>query len=433
MTNQQLARLAALSTLAIGLVALMFVLLTGGGSYTVHARFVNAGQLVTGDLVEVGGRSVGKITGLELTDDGQADVEMSISDGEFTPLHHGTVATIRAVGLVAVANRFVELAPGPARASEIPDGGVIDMSRTHPIVDLDAVLDGLDPPTRKRLQLILRSSSHVLEGESGQANEAFGYLNPALSQTAALTDELARDQPALERLVTASGSVASALASRRVDLEQGVTNSAIVLRALAGQRNAIADIFARSPNVLRRSRRTLRGARRTLDTVPATAPLTRVLAALGPTSRHTRPIVADLNAILPSLRRSLASLPALERETLPVVRDSTKSVRGALPLFAAFRPYSEDFISGFVNGLSGSIGGSYDANGEYARIAPLQGEAGTSGIASLLINPPGIPNLVDFRKGLTARCPGGAVEPAADRSNPWTDDASLCDPSQDKR
>jgi hypothetical protein len=36
---------------------------------------------------------------------------------------------------------------------------------------------------------------------------------------------------------------------------------------------------------------------------------------------------------------------------------------------------------------------------------------------------------------MSARCPGGAVEPAADGSNPWNPGPGkfLCDPAQDKR
>jgi hypothetical protein len=39
-----------------------------------------------------------------------------------------------------------------------------------------------------------------------------------------------------------------------------------------------------------------------------------------------------------------------------------------------------------------------------------------------------VPNLVGYRTGVDARCPGAAVEPAPDGSNPWIPDPSLCDP-----
>src|SRR5881392_3867282 len=50
----------------------------GGGGYTVKAHFLNAGQLVKGNQVEIGGTSVGTVDDIALTADGQAVVTMSI-------------------------------------------------------------------------------------------------------------------------------------------------------------------------------------------------------------------------------------------------------------------------------------------------------------------------------------------------------------------
>ena len=60
---------------AVVLIALV-VALSGGSGYTVHARFVSASQLVKGGEVKVAGESVGKVTDVALTDDGQADVTL---------------------------------------------------------------------------------------------------------------------------------------------------------------------------------------------------------------------------------------------------------------------------------------------------------------------------------------------------------------------
>ena len=57
------ARVAGIAAI-VGAVALVSVLLffNGGGGYTVHARFSNAGQLVKGNLVEIGGVKAGTVT-----------------------------------------------------------------------------------------------------------------------------------------------------------------------------------------------------------------------------------------------------------------------------------------------------------------------------------------------------------------------------------
>jgi phospholipid/cholesterol/gamma-HCH transport system substrate-binding protein len=410
---------------------LIVVIFGGGPGYTVHARFIDAGQLVNGDLVEIGGISVGKVSDIELTSDAQADVSLKIDDDRFDPLPGGTTASIRAVGASGVANRYVALTPGPQSAPNIPNGGVIDMAHTEPIVDLDTVLDSLDPATRTRLQRILANGSASLEGVTGDANRTIHDLNPALSETTDLTSELARDQLSFERLIHDAGSVADTLASRRPDLQGAVANTSAALQEVADQRSALDDALARAPSVLRRSGHTLLASRRTLQVVPATIPLIRVLRGFGPGLRRSGPLIADLRSTMPSLRRAFASFRGIARRTVPLTRKTTRSVRGALPIFRATRPYAPDFINGFFNGLAGGVGGAYDANGDYARITPLQGSGGVFGTS--LIAPPSLPGLAQYRTGLLARCPGAAVEPAADRSNPWVPKGSVCDPEQDHR
>ncbi len=68
-----------------------FVLFGTDGSYQVKARFLNAGQLVKGNPVQVGGVPVGSVEGIRITDDGQAEIELSI-DEQHTPLRRGTRA-----------------------------------------------------------------------------------------------------------------------------------------------------------------------------------------------------------------------------------------------------------------------------------------------------------------------------------------------------
>src|SRR3954470_12552380 len=193
-TSRALARGIAVAAIAVAAVVLAVVVLGSGSSYTIHARFVDAGQLVKGNLVEVGGRPIGKVKDIRLTDDNQADVVLRIDDDEFRPLHEGTTATIRQVGLSGVANRFVELTPGHPAARSLHDGDVLSTQSTRPIVDLDQVLDALDPKARRNLQTMVRESAASLEGRSRDANAALRYLNPALSQTAGLLEELDSDE-----------------------------------------------------------------------------------------------------------------------------------------------------------------------------------------------------------------------------------------------
>ncbi|HVS29070.1 MAG TPA: MlaD family protein [Solirubrobacteraceae bacterium] len=437
MTPRQRARAVGIVVAAIAaVVTVAYLLLSGSSDYKIHARFVNAGQLVKGNFVEVGGRPIGKVSDLRLTNDNQADVVLTISDAKFKPLRKGTIATIRQVGLAGIANRFVELTPGPPRAPAIPGGGVLPAAQTRPIVDLDAFLDAIDPQTRAHLQGILRNGSQAFAGTSRRANQAFGYLNPAAAQSAGLLQQLLRDRASLRRLVATSATVAAALASRQVDLEQGVSNTARALRAVAGERSALVDALGQAPAVLVQATGTLHRLRGALSVVnpalreaqPTARPLVRVLRGLGPVSRRLTPVVADVRTLLPSLKQGLEGLPPLADVALPALRSTTRTVGDALPVFTGLRPYAPDLIAGFINGFNGTQAGYYDANGHYARILAMGG----GGTAAGAVSPPlslNVPGLANFRTGITARCPGGAVEPGPDGSNPWIPDPTLCDPA----
>jgi phospholipid/cholesterol/gamma-HCH transport system substrate-binding protein len=418
-----------------------FMLLRGGSSYQVHARFQDAGQLVKGGLVEIGGRTVGTVKEISLSDNNQADVVLSITEERFKPLHRGTTALIRSVGLSGVANRFVEIHPGPEQRAEIPDDGILTTTETKPIVDLDQLLTDFDPKTRKNLQSLIHDGAKIYGGDTGArtANRALQYINPGIAQFRAFTSELARDEAAFERLITTSSTVVTALASRRTDVEQGVANTAATLQEIAGERAAFEDLLGRAAPVLTRSRSTLRALRGTLASVnpalreaqPVAKPLAGVLRDLVPAARNATPALAQVRTLLGPLRESLRLLPSLTRVGVPALNSSKAAIAAVSPLIRGLEPYTPDIVAGFLNGFGGTTGGYYDANGHYIRIAPVASQSSANGLLSLL---PGVQaGPLANRTGLYARCPGGASEPAPDKSNPFIPIEDLCIPEHNHR
>ena len=154
-------RLLALAGLA-AVVVLVIVVVTGGSSGTTYKlTFETAGQLVNDNSVQVGGRRVGKVTDIRLTDNNQAVVTVEINE-PYAPLHEGSSATIRATSLSGVANRYIALNPGPKSAPEIPVGSTLPVENTTTIVDLDQLFNTLDPKTSKGLQQVILSGGEPL-------------------------------------------------------------------------------------------------------------------------------------------------------------------------------------------------------------------------------------------------------------------------------
>src|SRR3954454_575189 len=184
-----LARIVAVVLIVAAIVVVAVLLFRGAGSgYSVSATFQNAGQLVTGNQVMVGGRAIGTIDDIALTNDGRARVKMTLD--EFSPLHSGTKATIRSNSLSGIANRYVSLELGPQNAPEIDDGGEIAADDTTAPVDLDQLFNTLDKDTRKGLQQFVQGSAAQIDGKSKQGDESLHYLNPALSTTSQLVNEI---------------------------------------------------------------------------------------------------------------------------------------------------------------------------------------------------------------------------------------------------
>ncbi|WP_249011213.1 MlaD family protein [Conexibacter sp. DBS9H8] len=417
------------------------ILLAGGESYTINARFYNAGQLVTGGLVEVAGRPVGTVAGLTVTKDGLANVRLSITDSQIVPLHVGTRAQIRAVGQAGVANQFIDLTPGPPAAPALRDGAVLPTSQTTGMVDLDAILDTLNRPTRQDLQSLIARSDQVFAGSgSSYFNGVLAKLDPALRAVDGVAGELSYDHYALRRLIDESAVAASAISSRSGALSAAVANTARVMEALASERAVLADALTRAPGVLVQARGTLArlsatvvALRPTLRAVPSAAgPLATLVRRLGPTLQASEPVVSRLRALLPGVRRSLAGLASLAGPAVDALGSLTPALKGLMPILTGIRIYGVDFTLGLTNGLAGILASNYNADGHYGRLTFVQNlQTLLAGLpAAVLSKFPLVPGVLSTRKS-SAACPGGAEPPAPDGSNPWIPDRSLCDPSND--
>ena len=365
------------------------------GDYTVKARFENAGQVVRGGLVEVGGQKVGTVTKLRLTDDGYAELELAIDD-EFAPLPKGTHAQIRQFGLSGPASRYIDLRyPRDGdRGRTIDDGGVIEMTDTTSNVDLDAVFSIFDRRTRDSLRKVFRGSNRQYAGEADNASQGFLYLDPALVSASRLFRELNRDTDELERFVTETSGLVGDIADRRDDLASLISNLADTTGALSRPRGingdgALADAIEQLPDFMRQTNTTYVNLRATLDDLdPLVTEFKPVARKLQPYTREVRGLVQDLDPAVRDLSRittrrganndlidlSLATLPLRDIAVGPVRRNgaeregtlpaSARALASATPRMAFARPYSNDF-TGWLDDFSHT--GNVDALGGFSR------------------------------------------------------------------
>jgi phospholipid/cholesterol/gamma-HCH transport system substrate-binding protein len=439
-----IARGIALAALVGAIAVVAVLLLRGSGTHTYEARFQNAGQLVKGDDVQVGGRRIGTIDDISLTSDNQAAVTFSV-DNAFAPLRRGTTALIRQTSLSGVANRYLTLTMAPNNAKALADGATIGSEKTTTPVDLDQLFNSLDPKTLKALQEVIQGSAAQYDGKGQQANAAAEYLNPALSTTRRVVNELTRDQQSLSDFLASGADVTSALSERSDDITNLVTNANATASAIGDEREALSSSLQALPVTLRRANTTFVNLRSTLDDLdtlvdaskPATKDLAPLFRALRPLVRDARPTIADLRTLISrsgsdnDLIDLLHKTPALEQAAKPAFASSTEALRKSIPVLSFIRPYTPELV-GFLRDF-GQGAANYDANGHYARIQPMftpfsfvDNPAG-----GLLLPQSPASRITGVSTGNVARCPGAASQPAADGSAPWRDtNGDLdCDPN----
>ena len=435
-----IARGAVLGALLAVVAVLAIVLLSNGGGAQYKLIFQNAGQLVKGDDVQIGGRRVGGVQDILLTDDNQAEVVVSV-DEPYAPLHEGTQATIRLTSLSGVANRYIALAPGPNNAPEIPDGGRLGVEKTTSVVDLDQLFNTLDPATRRGLQQYIQGSAAQYEGQGRNVNESAKWFNPFLSTTDQLVKELARDQQSLERAIVAGASVTGAIAQKAPQLTSLVTNLNGMMGAIANENASLSQALGVLPETLRNGNSTFVDLRSTLDDLDplldassvAARDLPRFFSQLRPLLNEATPTFENLSAIVSQpgafndATDAVQNLPRLQRIGSPAFRSSIEAMRKGQPVIDFLRPYSPDLVGWFRD--FGQSAANYDANGHYARVMPIFGafqyQPNATGGSLQPVSP--AQRLSSLRGGFTRRCPGAASQPRPDGSNPFAPDGLDCD------
>src|SRR3989440_3397725 len=240
------ARIAAVAALALAVVIVAVVVLGGNGGKTYYIDFQNAGQLVKGDDVQVGGRRIGSVKAITLTNRNLARIKVAIND-PYAPLHEGTTALVRATSLSGIANRYIALTPGPNSNHSLPDGAKIGSDSTTSIVDLDQLFNTLNAPTRKALQDFIQGSATQYQGKGVQANQSAKYFAPALSSTDQVIQQVLRDQGAFTTFLANSSKLVTDVAARRNDLSSLVANANATAGAIAQENTAFNTDLALPP------------------------------------------------------------------------------------------------------------------------------------------------------------------------------------------
>ncbi|HWG07417.1 MAG TPA: MlaD family protein [Solirubrobacteraceae bacterium] len=440
--RSRFGRPLAVGALAVVVLLVALIVFSGGGGSTYKLEFKEGDQLVRGDQVQVGGVPVGSVTNIELTNDFKALVTIHV-DSSLAPLHAGTTAQVRVPSLSSVANRYVALSPGPNNAPALASGTRLPASVTKDVTDLDQLFNTFDPKTRKGLQEFIQGTAEQYVGQGKNLGLSTEYFAPAINATDHFFAELVRDQPTFTNFLVETAKAVTTIGARQDQLSSLIENANTTFTAIGSEQQNLAAGVKELPVAFRQGNRTFAELPSTLGALtklvdaskPTVKPLTTLFTSLTPLVTKATPVVKNFSLAFsrPGPNNDLTdfanAVPGLVKQLTTATPVAVQSLRESVPITAFFGPYSPD-LEGTLREF-GQASAYYDANGHYVRVNPVFPDfAPGGGENNLTPSSPGAA-LAPLKSGQLRRCPGGATQPAADGSSPFTFNEQLsCDPSE---
>ena len=201
------------------------------------AVFSNASSLRAGQFVRASGVEVGKVAKVQLID-GDHKVLVDFDVDRSLTLYESTSADIRYQNLIG--ERYLELTRGDS-GKRLPPGSTIPIERTHPGLDLDALLGGFRPLFRAldpaKVNAIAQSIIMVFQGQGGT-------IDDILDQTAEFTSTLADRDEVIGEIVNNLNTVLGTAVKHQQDFDQTVNNFETLVTALRNKADPLASSVA---------------------------------------------------------------------------------------------------------------------------------------------------------------------------------------------
>jgi phospholipid/cholesterol/gamma-HCH transport system substrate-binding protein len=267
-------------------------LLPPGQDYAIKAAFEDANGVSRGADVVIAGHSVGQVTGVEVSGT-RAVVTMRVPS-RYAPLHRLSTARIRYSTLLA--QKYVEIAPRDG-GGELRSGDTIQSENTLSPVDFDQFLSALDPQTRARLQTLIQQAAGGLEGQQQTINDLLAQLNGLSQESVAPLSTFHQHDPDLDRIVANLGLVSDRLAQSHQQLGDLVGNMSDVTGTLARNDQALQALLTHLGNVMSDFDATLAGNEQNVHTIVVTLDplLTELNGTLTIVAADTRGSIAAIN------------------------------------------------------------------------------------------------------------------------------------------
>ncbi len=239
MANTSDARILRLGVITLVLMAVVSAATFNLGKFpgfrgtTYYAEFSDASGIHKGNIVQVGGIRVGRVSDVVLAGD-RVKVEFEL-DGE-VEFGEDSTASIEVLNLLG--EKFLDLQP--VGEGQIEAGGTIPVERTEAAYDIVGVFSDLTTTTEEidteQLSKALDTVADTLEVSAPEIQASFDGI-ARLSQTVASRDA------EIQTLFESSQQVSKVLADRSGDIVSLMKNSDLVFRELTKRKKAVHDLL----------------------------------------------------------------------------------------------------------------------------------------------------------------------------------------------
>src|SRR3954470_4035707 len=282
--------------------------------YTVELD--NAFGLVGGADLKVAGVRAGKIKKLRVDQKThRALVDFEINKPGFGSLRKDVFCVTRPQSLIG--EYYIDCTPGKSPQA-LKSGSTIPVSHTASTIPFDLVANVLRRPYRERLSIILSELGVGVAGRASEIQDVVHRASPALRETDAVLEKLARQNKTLKQLVTDADQVIGDLAGNEKDVGRFVVEAKNTAQASAERRADIAAGLHRLPTFLRELKPTM--------------------ADLGAAADASTPYLRDLNASAGQLQRFLENLGPFAEASRVNIRSLAKTSDVGRPAVRSARP-----------------------------------------------------------------------------------------------
>ncbi len=235
-TDSQVARIGTIA-LVVALLAMAAALnlqkFPGFRGTSYQADFGDASGLHEGNMVQIAGIRVGRVSSIDLAGD-HVVVHFSVDNG----VHFGTDTTASIEVLNLLGEKYINLRPSGPGVTKA--GATIPLQRTDSSYDIVKVFTQLSDTTERikipQLQNALDAVSETMDRSSGPARATFDGLSRLSMAVASRNTEI-------QSLLKRADSVSNLLASRRGDLVQLMKDGRTILAEVRLRKDAIHSLL----------------------------------------------------------------------------------------------------------------------------------------------------------------------------------------------